>query len=270
MRIVILVLTAALFLPTSFTQADEPALSWEAAGVLEASRTFVVQAQIAGLLVGSEVKIGDHVHKGDVLAKIDPREYGLALKAAQADTMIAEAEVEAAQVMLQNAESLRAKGVISPQEFTLKKLAFSVAKAKLDRTKVDLERAELNLSSTQITAPFDGTIQRIEATEGDFVTAKQAQIVTIVSIDPVLISFNLPEAIVLKLRRKGLDDPEKLKLAIGFIDEEGYPHEIELDGIEPSINSQTGSSRFRGVMPNPEGIYLPGMSVRIRLSVAGD
>ena len=140
------------------------------------------------------------------------------------------------------------------------------AEAALMVAKVEVERAELTLSWTRVTAPFSGRVSRIQATEGGLVTADQTHILTVVSTDPLYVTFNVPEAILLQLRRDGLSEPGKLGVAVGFAIDEGYPHAAKLDLIEPEVDPKTGTVRFRATVPNPKGLLLPGMSARVRLT----
>ena len=98
--------------------------------------------------------------------------------------------------------------------------------------KVEVERAELTLSWTRVTAPFSGRVSRIQATEGTLVTADQTPIVRVVATDPLHVTFNVPEAILLQLSRDGLSEPGKLGVAVGFAIDEGYPHAAKLDLID--------------------------------------
>ena len=135
----------------------------------------------------------------------------------------------------------------------------------LAAAKVEAQRAQLNLSWTQVTAPFDGRVSHIYTTEGNLVAADQTQILTVVSADPLYVSFNVPESTLLQLRRDKLANPDKLAVKVGFTGEEGHPHVAKLDLIEPEVDPKTGTVRLRATLPNPQGLLLPGLSPRIRL-----
>jgi RND family efflux transporter MFP subunit len=144
--------------------------------------------------------------------------------------------------------------------------AESEAEAALMVAKVEVERAELTLSWTRVTAPFSGRVGRIQSTEGSLVTADRTHILTVVAIDPLYVTFSVPEAILLQLRRDGLSEPGKLEVAVGFAIDEGYPHAAKLDSIEPEVDPKTGTIQFRATLPNPKGLLSPGMSARVRLT----
>lgn len=268
MRAAMFVLVTGLAFPSAGTQADEPPKGREFTGRTQAAASTEVLARATGYLTRVAVKEGDAVVKGDLLIEIDPRPYRLALDAAQARVKMAEAKLETARINAANTKKLLENKVVGPGELDLNRAKEAEEEAALLVAKVEVQRAELTLSWTRVTAPFKGRVSRIQATEGNLVTAEQTQVLTVVSIDPLHVSFNVPEAILLQLRRDGLADPSKLGVAVGFAGDEGYPHGAHLDLIEPEVDAKTGTVRFRATLPNPKGLFSPGMSARVRLTPA--
>lgn len=109
-------------------------------------------------------------------------------------------------------------------------------------------------------------MSRIQCIEGALVTADQTHILRLVATGPLEVTFRVPEAILLQLRRDGLSEPSKLGVAVGFALDEGYPHAAKLDLIEPEVDPKTGSVGFRATVKNPKGLLSPGMSARVRLT----
>jgi RND family efflux transporter MFP subunit len=174
----------------------------------------------------------------------------------------------AAKLTTANSRKLLQNRVISPSELALHESAETEAAAGLAAAKVEVARAQLKLDETKVMAPIDGRVSRIQHTEGNLITGDQTVILTVMATDTLYVSFDVPEATLLRLRRDGLAEPGKLNVAIGFADEEGHPHPAQLDLIASEINPKTGTVRFRATAPNPKGIFLPGMSARVRLSAA--
>jgi len=266
MRALILVLVAGLVLPSFSTRAEDPAKGWEFAGQAQAFTTAEVRSLVTGSMTELAVKAGSEVKKGDLLFEIDPRTYRLDLDAAQARMKMAEAKLTAAEIKASTARKLLGKNVISQEELDLQSAAAAEAKATLMLANVDAERAALTLSWTRVTAPCNGTVSHIRTTEGALVTSDQLPILTIVSTDPMYISFNVAEAILLQLRRDGAADPDHLNVAVGYADEQGHPHMAKLDLIEPEVDTRTGSVRFRATVANPDGVISPGMTARVQLT----
>jgi RND family efflux transporter MFP subunit len=244
----------------------DPSKGWEFTGRAQAAAAVEVRALVTGSLTRVAVKEGAAVKKGDVLAEILSRPYQLDLDAAKARVRAAEAKLQSARLKTANAGKLMQNNVVGADEVALHKAAEAEAEAGLAAAKVEAERAQANLDLTQVRAPIDGRVGRIHTTEGNLVVADQTVILTVVATDRLHVSFNVPEAIVSRLRRDGLSEPGKLGVAVGFADEEGYPHDAKMDVIEPEVDPRTGSVRFRTTVPNPKGLFLPGMSARVRLS----
>jgi RND family efflux transporter MFP subunit len=263
MRTALLVLAAELALLSGGTRADDRPMEWTFTGRTQAAADDV-RARVTGHLTRVAVKEGDAVKKGDLLVEIDSRSYRLDLDAAKAKQKVAEAKLQAAKLRATNTKKLAQDKVVSQGELALNKAAEAEAEATLMGAKVDVERAELTLSLTRITAPFDGKVGRIPSTVGSIVTADQTRILRVVSTGPIHVTFNVPEATLLQLRRGGLSD--KLDVAVGFALDKEYPHEAKLDLIEPEVDPKTGAVQFRATVPNPKGLLSPGMSARVRLS----
>jgi multidrug efflux system membrane fusion protein len=261
------VLAAGLAFPPAGTPADDPPKGWTFTGRTEAAADDV-RARVTGHLTHLAVREGGAVKKGDLLAEIDPRAYRLDLDAAKARQKVAEAKLQAAKLKSANAKSLAQNKVISQGEVALNTAAEAEAEAALMSAKVDVERAELILSWTRVTAPFSGRVSRVQSTEGGLVTADQTHILRVVASDPLHVTFNVPEATLLRLRRDGLAEPGKLDVAVGFAIDEGHPRAAKLDLIEPEVDPKTGTVRFRATVPNPKGLLSPGMSARVRLAPA--
>lgn len=268
MRSAMLVLIAGLAFPSTSMRADDPPKGWEFAGRTQASATADVRARVTGYLTRVAVEEGATVAKGDLLVEIDSRPYRLALEAARAQVKVAEARLETARLTAANARKLVENKVVSPKELAVNVAAVAEAEATLLIAKLGVERAELTLSWTRITSPLKGRVSRLRATEGSLVTADQTPILTVVSTDSLEVSFNVPETILLQLRRDGLDKPGKLNVAVGYAGEAGHPHVAKLDRIAPEIDARTGSGQLRATISNPSGILLPGMSARVHLTPA--
>jgi len=266
MRAAMFVLTAGLAVPSTGTRAADPPTGGEYAGRAQAVAAAAVRPRVTGELIRVAVKEGDAVKRGELLAEIDPRAYRLDLDAARARQKVAEARLQAARITAGNTRRLAQNNVVSPGESALNAATEAEAEANLLVAKVDVERAELTLSRTRVTAPFDGRVGRVHATEGNLVVADQTPILTVVATDRLYVTFEVPEANLLRLRRDGQAEPGKFDVAVGFAGDEGYPHAAKLDLIEPEVDPKTGNVRFRATVANPKGVLSPGMSARVRLS----
>ena len=221
---------------------------------------------MTGQLTRIAVRVGDAVKKGDLLAEIDPRAYRLDLDAARARQKVAEAKLQAGQAQDRQHQEVDGNQGGKPGRVGRVHGERAQAEAVLHGAKIDVEKAQLTLSWTRVTATFSGRVSLIQATEGTLVTGDKTPIARVVASGPLHVTFNVPEAILLQLSRDGLAEPGKLGVAVGFALDEGYPHPAKLDLIGPEADPKTGTVRFRAMVSNPQGYLLSGMSARVRLT----
>jgi len=266
MRTAMLVLVAGLPFTSAAARADDTPKGWAFTGRTQAAATVEVRPRVTGELTRVAVKEGAAVKKGDLLVEIDPRPYRIDLDAALARVKAAEAKLQASKLKTTNAKKLTKDKVISQNELALNMAAESEVEAGLAVAKAEAERAKLHLSWTRITAPFDGRVSRVHYTEGNLVVADRTPILKVVATHLLRVSFDVPEATLLRLRRDGLTKSGKLGVAVGFAGDKGYPHEAKLDLIAPEVDPKTGTVRFRAALANPKGLLSPGMQARVHLT----
>ncbi|MDZ4683993.1 MAG: efflux RND transporter periplasmic adaptor subunit [Planctomycetaceae bacterium] len=219
-----------------------------------------VRALEGGYLQEIGVKEGQAVKKGDLMFQILPTLYQ-----ARLDSEVAEAN--RIQIELNNAQTLKEKGIVSPQEIALKTADLAKAQAK-----VMLAKAELGFTS--ITAPFDGIVDRQRNQLGSLI--EEGDVLTTFSDNSVMwVYFNVPEARYLEYKAEldgddpGWDDEGReegddaavelqieLKLANGRI----FPHRGKIGAIEADFNNTTGNIAFRADFPNPDGLLRHGQT----------
>ncbi len=132
--------------------------------------------------------------------------------------------------------------------------------------------SRLNLEFTEVTAPFAGRISGPVLGQGNVAVADTTRLATIASTDPACVTFDVPENISLRFNRLRSERREGkgeawvgLPVAVSLADETDYPHRGKVDSIEIGIDKATGAARWRALIPNPDGLLLPGMSVRVRM-----
>ncbi|MBV8448014.1 MAG: efflux RND transporter periplasmic adaptor subunit, partial [Hyphomicrobiales bacterium] len=139
----------------------------------------------------------------------------------------------------------------------------------------DTKQAEINLSYTQVKAPFDGIVTARQVSIGELVgTGSQTVLATVVQLEPIYVNFNVGEQDVLRLRagvrQRGMTetDLKQIPVEVGLANETGYPHKGTLDYAYPGVNPSTGTLSVRGVLSNRDRVLLPGYFVRIRVPLS--
>src|ERR1700732_1761488 len=162
-------------------------------GTVQASFTIGVHSQVDGKLQEVLFTEGQHVKKGDVLAKIDPRLFQAALDQAKAKRAQDAALLTAAEKDLARVKALVLKAVESQQSVARQQGTADQLKAAIDADAAMIETAQTNIDYTNITAPSDGRMGMRLVDPGNFVHATDpGSIATLVLTQPSAVLFTLP------------------------------------------------------------------------------
>jgi RND family efflux transporter MFP subunit len=238
-------------------------------GRLEAVENVLLQPRVSGYLTKVKFHAGALVKKGDLLFEIDPRIYKAALDQAQAELALAEARLKVAEANLLRAQKLLKTNALSREEYEKIRSDREEAKGAVPVARAKVPRAELDLDSTRITSPIDGRVGFPVVTEGNFVVGapRPTPLANVRSVGRIYVYFDMDERTFLRLWRARQGKDNKLPLALGLADEKGFPHKGTLDGVDNRVDPNTGTIRMRGVFANPQGLLVPGMFARVRLTV---
>ncbi|HEY7001029.1 MAG TPA: efflux RND transporter periplasmic adaptor subunit [Candidatus Udaeobacter sp.] len=217
-------------------------------GTCAAYETVLVQAQVSGIIVTRDFQDGSDVKKGDLLFTIDPRPYQAALDQAKA-------QAELDQVTLKRQEDLRARKVISQQDY-------DTAVANAQKSQAATEAAQVNLDWCYIKSPINGRIGLRNVDVGNLVGPSTASLVTIQGLDPIYTDFTVAEN-NLSLVRKYLGGPN-VKVQTYLPDGSITPRMGDLYFIDKAVQPGSGTVRARGVTPNPDRALWPSEFVRVR------
>ncbi len=240
-------------------------------GQIEAIDAAEIRPRVAGHLRRVHYHEGGLVAKGALLFTIDDREYAAAAEAARADAARAEARVALAKQELQRSEKLIGERAISQGELDQRSMEADQADADLLASRARVAQAELSLGFTRVTAPFAGRAGAALVKPGNVVAPDQTLLTTLVSVDPVYVSFTGNESAYLRYqelaRSGGRESSRDVRnpVQVGLANEEGFPHQGEMDFVDNALNPETGTIRARAVLANPDGIFTPGLFARVRL-----
>jgi RND family efflux transporter MFP subunit len=243
-------------------------------GNLTAVNQVDLVARVPGFLQEIDYKDGATVPAGQTLFVVEPRPYQLQLQQAQADIVGKEGQLKQTEAEYNRQARLGATEYSSRSTVDVALANRDVARAGLAASQTAVETAQVNLSYTQVKAPFDGMVSAHLVSVGELVGSGQpTRLATITQLDPIWVTFTLSEQDVLRVQqsmhRRGLTrkDFGKVPVEIGLQNETGYPHQGVLDYADPGLDPATGTLTVRGVFDNADRLLLPGLFVRVRVPV---
>jgi len=251
-------------------------LMTELPGRLEASRVAQVRARATGILQKRLFREGSDVTAGEALFTIDSAPYAAAYASAQASLARAQANLEQATSLAQRYQPLVKANAVSKQEFANAEAAQKQAEADVAVGKAAVQTAKITLDYSAVTAPISGRIGRALVTEGALVGQGDfTQLAVIQQINPMYINFTQSAAEVMKLRKaleagqlKRASGDEAVKVRLVLEDGSVYSQAGRLLFSDLSVDQATGQITLRAEVPNPKGLLLPGLYVRVRLEQA--
>ncbi len=255
----------------SITFQSRVAYAVTADGFTEPYRTIEVAAAETGLISEIKVREGDTVRQGDVLATLD-RDVLLALLAIADQAMqstgnldSALAELRLRKERLEKLEELLAKGHARQEEVTRARtdLAIAEAQVRLAREdllikKLDYEKIQAQFERRILRAPLDGVIPRIQKNVGDYVAPSDPYVLTLVQLDPLLVTFSLTRE---QAARLSVDQKVIVRsFNVSTLNEElSELMEGTVEFIAPVINAESGTVRVKVYIENPDGKYQSGV-----------
>ncbi|MDZ7640934.1 MAG: efflux RND transporter periplasmic adaptor subunit [Desulfurivibrio sp.] len=253
----------------SFQKVTPETVSVEAeyTGRAHGSREVQVRSRVAGILEERLYHEGQAVEQGAALFRIDPEPFEIAQQQAKARLATAEAELAHARREWRRYSTLYEDDAISQRERDQAQTNLQLAQARLALAEADLADARRNLRYTEVSAPAAGRTGLESLSEGSLVEVGSL-LTTITSLDPLHLRFALaePDAALLARRQDTRDDVSKpLTVSVRLADGSTYPHPGEIDFTDRVVDPATGTVTVRAILPNPDGVLLPGQLLRLRL-----
>ena len=251
---------------------SERVTEWdEFTGRLEAPQTVELRPRVSGYIEQVSFAEGSLVNAGDVLFVIDPKPFEAEVNRLKADVIDAQSRAVLAERELKRGKRLKKQNAISQEELDNRVARAQQAKANVQSREAALAQAELDLGYTQVKAPISGRVSRALITKGNYVTAGQSQLTSLVSTDKVYAYFDADEQTFLKYDRLAREGSRpnardsRLPVLMGLMNDKDFPFSGQIDFMDNQVNQQTGTIRGRAVFDNTDGRFTPGLFARIKL-----
>ena len=234
---------------------------------IRAVQNVEIRARINGYLEKIFVDEGKPVKKGQALFKINDEEYRAMLNSALADLKSAEAELKSAEIERERVRMLVQKQVVANTEMQLADAKVDIALAHIEQAKARQVAANVKLSNTVISSPFDGMIDRIPSRLGSLIS-EGTLLTTLSDLSAAHVYFKVSETDYLryvKQRANSLDTLKKIDVSLVLADGSTYPSVGRIETIESEFEEGTGVLAVRARFGNPDNILRHGSTGRVKL-----
>jgi RND family efflux transporter MFP subunit len=248
-------------------------------GQFEARESVEVRPRVSGYLESVNFTDGQLVKKGDLLFVIEPRPFELALETAKAQQAQAEAQLDLAKAQLARTAQLRKNDYATQETYDERLAQVNIATASRDAAIAAVDQAQLNLDYTRVTAPVAGRMGRHEVSVGNLIiggtnAATTTLLTTIVSLDPIWLSFNVSEGDGMTYKRlvqKGEIKSARensVEVEGQLMDEKDWTLKGTIDFVDNQYDRSSGTIRVRASFPNPNLFITPGQFGRVRVPMS--
>jgi multidrug efflux system membrane fusion protein len=237
-----------------------------AIGNVEALATVSVKALVAGTVESANFREGQDVRKGDLLFHLDERPFRATLLQLEANLARNEAELKNAQAQAERAEKLVKDGIISREQYDTYRTNADALLAAVQADKAAIERAKIDLDYCTIRSPIDGRTGSLLFHPGNIVKSNDTILVVINQMDPIYVSFSVPELHLSEIKRRM--GSERLPVHVTIPGEESFTAEGTLGFIDNTVDAKTGTIRLKATFPNGGRKLWPGQFVNVTLRLS--
>jgi membrane fusion protein, multidrug efflux system len=278
-------------------QRDVP-VEIQLVGNVEAYSTITVKAQVTGQLTSVKFREGDSVSAGDLLFSLDRRpleaqvrqaEATLAKNIAQAKQAEANLAKDQAQQQYLRTQAARysqltQEGIISKdqndqvqanfgainQSIEADRAAIESSRADAGATRADIENLKVQMSYTAIHSPISGRTGNLNVKQGNLVTANTTELMTINQVQPIYVTFAVPEARLSEIKQRMAGG--RIEVFVTGQDGDPIPERGVVTFVDNNVDSTTGTIKVKATLGNGNRRLWPGQFVRVtvRLTTRAD
>jgi membrane fusion protein, multidrug efflux system len=237
----------------------------EVVGRAEAFESVTLMSRVEGQVAAVEYAEGAHVRKGQVLVRLDQADFEAKLRQAEANLARNQAQLAKARADLTRYASLRDQDYVSAEQLGEVEAAAAAAEAtvKAERAAVDLARIQLNY--TVIRAPFAGVVGARLVFPGTAVKVNETPLLVVNRVQPLYVSFAVPEKYLARLRAALASPP--LKVTVSVPGQASSRYEGEVRFLDNVVNTAAGTIQMKATLANKEERLTPGQFINVSLTL---
>jgi len=230
----------------------------ESVGRLSADREVTLAAEVGGVVKEYLADVGDPVKAGQILVRMDSRDFALALREAEASLASALARLDASAKAYERSKALLPRKVISSDAFDKIEAEYKTAKATISQIEAMVDIAEERIAKTRITAPFSGVVAQRTVEKGQTLGVG-SPVMALVDLDSVRVKIHLAECDYVRVGREN---------AVS-VTVEAFPGKFfsgRIDRLGVKGDERTNTFDVEILLENPGHTLKAGLSARVRIT----
>ena len=240
--------------------------SFDFVGRLDAPERVAITARVKGFLEEVLFREGDTVQQGAPLYRIEKALFDADVEQAQGALERADAELTLASIQRQRAEELLSRNAGTAVARDQAVAQEEKAKGAKTSTEANLQTAKINLGYTDIVAPITGKIGRTAVTKGNIVGPDSGVLATLVSQDPMHVTFPISQRDFMQAQRAGNPGEAKsLEVRVRFADGTQYSEVGRINFVDVTVDRSTDTMIVRADIPNPKNVLIDGQLVKVEV-----
>ena len=246
------------------TEQDIP-VTLKVVGRAEAFESVTLKSRVDGQVASVLFTEGQHVKKGEALIRLDPTDYDARLQQATAASARDAALLAKTRSDTARYAALRDRNFVSEEKVNDVRTNEAAAAAILRASKAAEEAARLQVSYTTIRAPFDGVVGARIVFPGSSVKTNDTALAIVNRIQPLLVSFSIPEKHLPRLRKSLNANSHGMKVDVTLPSDESRHFEGSVRFLDNAVDATTGTILMKAELPNADELLTPGQFLNVTL-----